>query len=226
MEAINNAGAEVGILTAEGVILGAERKQTSKLLERSRLSEKIYLFDEHIACAAAGLTSDANILIDYARRASQSHRYYYQQSMPVEQLVRQICNAKQAYTQHGGLRPFGVGFLYAGWDELLGFQLYSSDPSGNYGGWKAIAIGMNNQNASNVLKEEYKEGLSLQEGLQLALKVVCKSMDTTSPAADKCKCHTVELVTLTKAKAPKYTALTEAQIAQVLKDAHLAQEGN
>ena len=130
MEAINNAGAAVGILTSEGVILGAECKQTSKLLEISKLREKIYLFDEHIACAAAGLTSGANILIDYDRRASKSHRYYYQQSMPVEQLVRQICNVKQAYTQHGGLGSFGVGFLYAGWDELLNFQLYSSDPSG------------------------------------------------------------------------------------------------
>ena len=36
-----------------------------------------------------------------------------------------------------GLRPFGVSFLYAGWDIHHGFQLYHSDPSGNYGGWKA-----------------------------------------------------------------------------------------
>lgn len=30
-----------------------------------------------------------------------------------------------------GMRPFGVGFLYAGWDTHFGFQLYNSDPSGN-----------------------------------------------------------------------------------------------
>lgn len=51
----------------------------------------------------------------------------------------------QAYTQFGGLRPFGVSFLFTGWDEYHGFQLYHSDPSGNYGGWKATAIGANNQ---------------------------------------------------------------------------------
>ena len=51
----------------------------------------------------------------------------------------------QAYTQFGGLRPFGVSFLFTGWDEHHGFQLYQSDPSGNYGGWKATAIGANNQ---------------------------------------------------------------------------------
>lgn len=56
-------------------------------------------------------------------------------------MVRGICDYKHSYTQYGGLRPFGVGFLIAGWDEQNGFQLYQSDPSGNYGGWKATVIG-------------------------------------------------------------------------------------
>jgi 20S proteasome alpha/beta subunit len=30
---------------------------------------------------------------------------------------------------------------FSGWDKNFGFQLYQSDPSGNYGGWKATAIG-------------------------------------------------------------------------------------
>jgi 20S proteasome alpha/beta subunit len=27
-----------------------------------------------------------------------------------------------------------------GWDKHYGYQLYQSDPSGNYGGWKVIFI--------------------------------------------------------------------------------------
>jgi len=42
-----------------------------------------------------------------------------------------------------GKRPFGVSILYIGWDKHHGFQLYQSDPSGNYGGWKATCIGNN-----------------------------------------------------------------------------------
>ena len=67
--------------------------------------------------------------------------YKYQEAMPVEQVVKSICNYKQAYTQYGGLRPFGVAFLFAGWDRNFGFQLYQTDPSGNYSGWKATVIG-------------------------------------------------------------------------------------
>jgi 20S proteasome alpha/beta subunit len=29
-----------------------------------------------------------------------------------------------------GQRPFGVSFLFAGWDDHHKFQLYQSDPSG------------------------------------------------------------------------------------------------
>lgn len=36
----------------------------------------------------------------------------------------------QAYTQHGGLRPWGVSMLLAGWDESRGLQLYKTEPSG------------------------------------------------------------------------------------------------
>jgi len=32
-----------------------------------------------------------------------------------------------------------------GWDKHFGFQLYQSDPSGNFGGWKATCIGSNSQ---------------------------------------------------------------------------------
>ncbi len=67
--------------------------------------------------------------------------YSYQEPMPVEQVVKNICNYKQAYTQYGGLRPFGTAFLFAGWDKHFGFQLYQTDPSGNYSGWKATVIG-------------------------------------------------------------------------------------
>ena len=36
-----------------------------------------------------------------------------------------------------------MSLLYIGWDKHYGFQLYQSDPSGNYGGWKATCIGNN-----------------------------------------------------------------------------------
>ncbi len=87
-----------------------------------------------------------------------------------------------------GLRPFGVSFIYGGWDEHHGFQLYHSDPSGNYSGWKATSIGANTASAQGILRQEYKEdGMTLQEAKNLAMKVLSKTMDTTSLGSDKRK---------------------------------------
>jgi 20S proteasome subunit alpha 3 len=121
--------------------------------------------------------------------------------------VEHVCNYKQFYTQRGGLRPFGVAFLFAGYDEHYGFQLYQSDPSGNYSGWKATVIGANNQAGKSLLKSEYKIGSEdgtekeqeesipdVEEALKLAVKVLNKTMDGTTAAAAAEK---MELYTMT-----------------------------
>jgi len=203
IEAINNAGTCVGILAKDGIVMASERRITSGLLAPAKTSEKTYQLCSHVSCNVAGLTADANILIDQARLRAGRYAYQYQEPIPVEQLVEHVCNYKQFYTQRGGLRPFGVAFLFAGYDEHYGFQLYQSDPSGNYSGWKATVIGANNQAGKSLLKSEYKTGEEeeegsipdVQEALKLAVKVLNKTMDGTTAAAAAEK---MELYTMTK----------------------------
>ena len=140
-----------------------------------------------MACSVAGITADANILIEYAQLAAQRYYLNYQDAMPVEQLVQSICDLKQGYTQYGGLRPFGVSFLFAGWDRHHQFQLYQSDPSGNYGGWKATCIGANSQAAQSILKQDYKDDIKLRDALILSVKVLNKSIDSTTLSSEKRK---------------------------------------
>jgi 20S proteasome subunit alpha 3 len=121
-------------------------------------------------CAVAGMTADANILINYARQAAQRYLLTYNEDIPCEQLVRRLCDLKQGYTQHGGLRPFGV---------------YQSNPSGNYGGWKATSVGANNASAQSLLKQDYKEDCDLKEACGLAVKVLSKTMDSTKLSSEK-----------------------------------------
>ena len=72
-----------------------------------------------------------------------------------------------------------------GWDPLYGFQLYQSDPSGNFSGWKATCIGANNSSAASLLKQDYKDDLSLEDARDLCLKVMSKTMDSTKLSSDK-----------------------------------------
>lgn len=88
-----------------------------------------------------------------------------------------------------GKRPFGVSLIYAGYDKNFGFQLYQSDPSGNYGGWKATCIGSNAASAVSILKQDYKENneTTVADALALSVKVLCKTLDQTKLSPDKRK---------------------------------------
>jgi len=113
-----------------------------------------------------------------------------------------------------------VSFLFAGFDKHYGFQLYQSDPSGNYSGWKATVIGANNQSGKSLLKTEYasskgNEGEDkgeemkteetsekkedelvmpdLYEALRLAVKVLNKTMDAQASSAEKMELFTMTL---------------------------------
>ncbi|KAA0161736.1 hypothetical protein FNF27_06549 [Cafeteria roenbergensis] len=183
--AIDNAAPAVGVLAKDGIVIAGEKKVLSKLLATPKSSEKMATVDEHIVCAVAGLTSDANILLTQARLVAQRHLFKYGERAPVETLVQQLADYKHVYTQTGGLRPFGVSLMYAGWDEHRGFQLYLSDPSGNYGGWKAAAMGANSGNATSHLKGAYEEGVSVTDALDLAVTTLLKALDTSTPSADR-----------------------------------------
>lgn len=193
MEAISKAAAAIGIHTKEGVVLGVEKTIQSRLLVETEHSDKINLIDDHIICAVAGLTSDANILLDRARVSCQQHLYTFQEPKPVEKLVEYLCTIKQSYTQNGGLRPFGASFIYAGYDKYHGFQLYQSDPSGNYSGWKATAIGTNNNSAKSMFQTLYDENMSLDDAIKLGVRVICKCTDTSSPSSEKMEFATLTL---------------------------------
>lgn len=220
MEAIGNAGAAVGILAKDGVILAGEKRVTSKLLQTSKSTEKMYKVDDHVACAVAGIMADANILINTARVQAQRYTFAYQEPIPVEQLVQSLCDTKQGYTQFGGLRPFGVSFLFAGWDKNYGFQLCMSDPSGNYGGWKAAGIGANNPVAQTMLRQEYKDDTTREEAAELALRVISKSMETTAISPEKLEL--AELFLLPSGEV-KYQVYSPESLSKLLEKLNLAQ---
>lgn len=206
----------MGLLCKDGVVLAAEKRVQSKLLEKPKTSEKMYLVDSHVACAVAGLTSDANILLERARLTAQRHRFKYQEPQSVEQLIEGLCNVKQSYTQFGGLRPYGVSFLFAGWDKHNGFQLYLTDPSGNYGGWNATAIGNNNQIAKDKLKKGYEESMTVEEALTFSVAVLAKTMDVT-PSVER-----MEFATLTRDAADgevRFRVLSKKETASLLERA-------
>ncbi len=168
-EAVKRGTTSVGIKYKDGVLLCVDKRITSKLVEAKSI-EKIFQIDDHIGVATSGLVADARVLVDRARVECQYYRVLYDEPIDVELLVKKICDYKQIYTQHGGVRPFGIALLVAGVNDAP--RLFETDPSGALIEYKATAIGAGRNTAMEIFENEYSEDMDREQAIMLALKVM------------------------------------------------------
>ncbi len=169
-EAVKRGTASIGVRTEEGVVLAADKRSRSPLMEPESV-EKIHKADDHIGVASAGHVADARQLIDFARREAQINRLRYGEPIGIETLTKTITDHIQQYTQIGGARPFGVALIVGGVEDGEP-RLFETDPSGTPYEWQALSIGANRSDIREYLEEHYEEGMSLDEGIGLALSAL------------------------------------------------------
>ena len=120
---------------------------------------------------------DFRVLVRNARKNAQKYFLTYREVQPVSEVVRESALLMQEYTQSGGVRPFGVSCLVAGYDDDDGPQLSQVDPSGAAFGWKATAIGKNYVNAKNFLERRYNDDMELDDAVHIALLTLRESYE-------------------------------------------------
>jgi len=161
----------MGMVCRDGVLLIADKRISEPLIMPDSI-EKVSPIDDHIGATASGIVSDGRVLIDIGRVMAQKNRMTYDSPIDVLSLVKNICDIKQYYTQVGGARPFGVSLLIAGVNDSN--ELFLTDPTGIYFQYKATAIGDRDDEIKEMLSKEYKESITLNEGLKLALRILKK----------------------------------------------------
>ncbi|ADE04430.1 archaeal proteasome endopeptidase complex subunit alpha [Haloferax volcanii] len=174
-EAVKRGTASIGVRTPEGVVLAADKRSRSPLMEPTSV-EKIHKADDHIGIASAGHVADARQLIDFARRQSQVNRLRYGEPIGIETLTKEVTDHIQQYTQVGGARPFGVALLIGGVENGTP-RLYETDPSGTPYEWKAVSIGADRGDHQEHLEENFRDDLTLDEGIELALEAIASTSD-------------------------------------------------
>lgn len=165
----------VGLVFDKGVLIGADKKISTPLLLPDSI-EKLFKIDDHVGCVSAGLVGDARRLVQLGRQEAQQNLMYYDQPIHVETLVKEISSIKHAFTQYGGMRPFGVSFIVGGVDDT-GKRLFETEPSGALAEYKAIAIGNKKKEAMKILESKYSENLNFDDAVSLALNALKKGLD-------------------------------------------------
>jgi len=167
-KAVEKATTSIGIVFNNGIVLIAAKSLQKLMVPES--VEKISKVDDHIAIASCGILADGRTLIDFARVRAQINKITFNEPIELYTLVKDIADRKQRFTQLGGIRPYGVGLLIAGVDGTS--RLFETDPSGTMREWKAHAIGRGAKDAKKLLIDEYKENLTKDKAIDLAIKAL------------------------------------------------------
>ncbi len=202
-QAVERASPVIGVTFDSGVLLGAIKSVIPLMVPKG--TEKLFKVDEHIGLGYCGLIADSRILVDLARIRAQINKITYDEPIEVETLVKEICDRKQQYTQYGGIRPFGVSFLIAGYDD--GPKLYETDPSGTHRQWLAHAIGSKSSEIREFFIKKYREGMKAEAAKKLLSKALSIADKDIVP----------ERVEMAIADESGFRILDESEVASILK---------
>lgn len=98
-------------------MLATEKKSSSSLIDASSAS-KVSLVTPNIGMVYSGMGPDYRVLVDKARKVSHTnYKRIYNEYPPTRILVQDVARVMQEATQSGGVRPYGVSLLIAGWDD-------------------------------------------------------------------------------------------------------------
>jgi proteasome alpha subunit len=167
-EAVKRGTTIIGLIFDQGVILTASKPSTPLAIPEMG-GEKISQLDDHLGAAISGFMADGRVLVERSRVRAQVYKLTYDEPLDVLGAVKEISDIMQAYTQYGGVRPFGVALLLGGVDER-GARLFEIDPSSTFYGWKAHAIGRGAPEALKILRKEWKEKMKQEDAMKLAIK--------------------------------------------------------
>jgi len=149
-------------------------------------------------------------LVERARVEAQINKITYSEPIRVDSLAKKLCDMLQLYTQNGGVRPFGSALIIGGvYNDKC--KLFETDPSGALIEYKATAIGSGRSAAMDIFEEQYKDDLSIDEAIALAVTAIndATEHDTTS--------DNVEIAVIKKDDG-KYVKLSKDEVTSYIDD--------
>ncbi|MGZ4892208.1 MAG: archaeal proteasome endopeptidase complex subunit beta, partial [Halobacteriota archaeon] len=170
----------IGIVCKDGVVLASESRVTMGNFISSKEGKKIYQIDDLVGMTIAGGVGDAQSLVRTI--TVEAKLYKMRQGKPmtvgaIATLLSNILNSNRYY-------PYFVQLMIGGFDKNAS-SLYSLDAVGGQIEERlASAQGSGSPIAFGVIEDRYSEKISVEEGVDLAIRALSSAMKRDSASGN------------------------------------------
>lgn len=161
----------LGLVCKDSVVMGSEHRATMGTLIAHKKTQKVFKIDEHLALTTAGLVGDAQLLSRWLTAEAELYNLKRNHEMTVKAastLMANILSGRRYF-------PYWVQLLVGGLDSDGG-HVYSLDPAGGAIPDNYITTGSGSPYVYGVLEDHYKENMTPNEGIDLAIRAIHTAM--------------------------------------------------
>lgn len=169
----------LGIVCKDAVVLATDTRVTMGNYIAHRRGKKLYMIDDHMGMTIAGVVADAQNMIDTIRYYAKIYKIEHQKPMPIVSAARLAANVFFSLRYY----PYIVQSLVGGFDQY-GPSLYNVDLFGTMTNEKYASTGSGSPIVYGMLESGYRDGMSVDEAIRLAVKGVTYAMKRDSASGD------------------------------------------
>ena len=185
----------LGIVCKDGVVMASDRQSTAGTLVMSKNSEKTKKVNDYLLVSGCGTVSDIQ-RVEKILPAELKLKELRSKSRPsIKQAASLLSNISYSGIRQPSMIPQQAGFLLGGFNEDGTTELYSIEPAGsvvkvedydaNFGSGMPYVLGL--------LERQYKKGLNVKEGVELAKEAIKSSTQRDTGSG-----YGIDVFTITK----------------------------
>jgi len=185
----------LGIVCKDGIVMAADRQSTAGNIVMNKNAEKVKKINDYIVTAGCGTSSDIQMLGKIISAELKLKELRTKKRPTVKEAGNLVGNISYKNIRQPTMIPHIAGTLLGGVNEDGTTALYSIEPAGsvmkvedydaNFGSGMPYVLGL--------LERQYKKGLTMKEGVELALESIKSSTQRDTGSG-----YGIDIFTITK----------------------------
>ncbi|MFH0713609.1 MAG: archaeal proteasome endopeptidase complex subunit beta, partial [Candidatus Micrarchaeota archaeon] len=168
----------VGIIFDKGVVVAADKRATMGSFIAAKEVDKVHIVGDKMALTIAGGVGDAQVLVRLLKAELELYKYSKGKPMAVQAAATLLANVLQGNKYY----PYMVQLIVAGFDEKP--ALFDLDPFGGLIPEKYVSTGSGSITAYGLLDEYYKDNMTRDDAVRLAVKAINSAMKRDSATGE------------------------------------------